>query len=55
MSVDISFMEAINGVNKKISFDKKGVCPTCSGSKCKPGTAPSRCTACSGRGSVNYK
>lgn len=55
MNLDITFMESINGINKKIAFEKKGICPTCQGSKCKPGTAPSRCTACGGRGAINYR
>lgn len=55
MSLEINFMEAISGSSKKVTFEKRGTCPTCKGSKCKPGTAPTRCTACGGRGTVNYR
>lgn len=55
VTLDISFMESVSGITKKVSYDKKGVCTTCSGSKCKPGTAPSRCSGCGGRGSINYR
>lgn len=48
-------MDSVNGTNKTIQYEKKGTCTTCSGSKCKPGTAPSRCTACGGKGTINYR
>lgn len=48
-------MDSVNGTNKSVQFEKKGVCTTCNGSKCKPGTAPGRCTNCGGRGTVNYR
>lgn len=50
VSMDISFMESVAGVIKKVSYEKKGVCTNCSGSKCKPGTAPVCCSACGGVG-----
>jgi len=55
MNLEILFMDSVNGTNRKVAFEKKGTCPTCKGSKCKPGSAPSRCTACGGRGTVNYR
>lgn len=33
----------------------EGICNTCQGSKCKPGTAPSKCAACAGKGFMNYR
>jgi molecular chaperone DnaJ len=55
-------MEAVNGVKKKVTVEKKGgkfyilgLCSMCQGSKCKPGTAPSKCASCAGKGFMNYK
>ena len=27
----------------------------CQGNKCKPGTAPSKCASCAGKGFMNYR
>lgn len=48
-------MDAVHGVKKVISFMKKGVCNMCNGNKCKPGTAPTKCGACGGKGFMNYR
>jgi hypothetical protein len=48
-------MEAIQGAQKIVSFDRISVCTTCHGSKCKPGSSPSVCTSCGGSGQVMYK
>jgi molecular chaperone DnaJ len=53
--MEIDFMESIKGASKNIVFEKKGVCITCNGSKAKPGTSPTRCSACGGKGTVNYR
>ena len=45
INMEIDFMESIKGSKKTVNFEKKGVCPTCSGTKSKPGTSPSRCSA----------
>ena len=45
----------INNNNNNNINNIKGVCVTCKGSKCKPGTAPGRCTTCGGKGSMNYR
>lgn len=55
LNVEINFMEAVNGALKEINFQKTGVCQTCSGSKCKPGTTPVKCSSCGGKGHVNYR
>jgi len=55
LNLDLSFYEAVNGCKKAIPIEKKGVCNTCKGSKCKPGTAPSKCFTCGGRGIVNMR
>lgn len=48
-------MDSVNGVKKEIQFDKRGICKTCNGSKCRPGTAPTKCGGCAGRGTVNFR
>jgi molecular chaperone DnaJ len=46
----LEFMEAAFGTEKSISIEKAEVCPTCSGSGCKPGTQPEACNYCGGTG-----
>ncbi|TMG25701.1 MAG: molecular chaperone DnaJ [Chloroflexi bacterium] len=48
----ITFEEAILGVEKEIEFPVLERCPTCSGSGAKPGTSPTTCPQCNGRGEV---
>ncbi|EGR29590.1 hypothetical protein IMG5_152740, partial [Ichthyophthirius multifiliis] len=55
VNIDASFLEAINGFEKKVSYTRKGACSVCKGSKCKDGTSPIRCSACAGKGSVNHR
>ncbi len=55
VNLDISFMEAIQGCQKTVSFDRVTICSTCNGNRCRPGTSPSQCTQCGGSGRVFYK
>lgn len=55
INLEIDFFEAVNGVSKEVSYRMRDVCGTCSGSKCKPGTSPTKCHQCSGKGTVNYR
>lgn len=55
INLEINFMESVNGARKEILFEKRGICTTCNGNKCKPGTAPSKCTGCGGKGYVNFR
>ncbi|MEA2608124.1 MAG: molecular chaperone DnaJ [Chloroflexota bacterium] len=48
----ITFAEAIKGVEKEIEFPVLLRCETCSGSGAKPGTEPTVCPQCNGRGEV---
>ncbi len=48
----ISFEEAILGTQKEIEFPVLARCDTCAGTGAKPGTAPSTCPQCNGRGEV---
>ncbi|GIG27539.1 molecular chaperone DnaJ [Cellulomonas marina] len=50
--LDIDLAEAAFGVHREIPVDTAVVCPTCSGTCCRPGTSPRTCEVCGGRGSV---
>lgn len=50
--IDLSFEEAIFGIDKEIEITRDEVCSTCNGSGAEPGTSPVRCTTCSGSGEV---
>lgn len=55
LNLELSFMEAINGITKEVTFRVQDTCGTCKGSKCKPGTSPTNCGTCKGKGSVSYR
>ena len=48
--VSLSFDQAINGTQIKVSVPKQTRCSTCHGSGAKPGTSPTTCPRCQGRG-----
>lgn len=48
----VGFEDAVHGVTTSVRFTADASCSTCNGSGAKPGTAPERCGACSGTGSV---
>jgi molecular chaperone DnaJ len=50
--VDLTFEEAVFGVDKEIEFTRDEVCSSCNGSGAEPGTSPTRCATCGGRGEV---
>jgi len=50
--VDLTFKEAVFGVEKEIEITRDEVCSTCNGSGAKPGTTPIRCPTCNGTGEV---
>lgn len=52
VDVEISFMEAVRGVDKTIEITKHDTCSACVGSGTAPGTRPSRCRHCGGHGQV---
>lgn len=55
LNLEIDFMDAINGFQKEVSYRIKDSCATCKGTKCKPGTSTTKCTTCSGKGTMNYR
>jgi len=48
----ITFDEAVRGMEKEIEFDLLDRCQTCTGTGATPGSVPSTCTMCGGRGEV---
>ena len=52
LKVDLEFAEEAFGVHKELTFDTAVTCGTCHGSCARPGTAPTQCQVCGGRGSV---
>ena len=48
----IAFEEAIEGIQKEIEFPVLARCETCSGSGAAPGTQPTTCPQCNGRGEI---
>lgn len=50
MSLEIDFMDAVNGANKNVTYVRTETCGTCKGTKAKPGTSASTCGGCGGTG-----
>ncbi len=48
--VSLGFDQAVNGAQVSVSVPKAERCTTCHGSGAKPGTAPTTCPRCDGRG-----
>ena len=51
-AIQLTFEEAVFGVDKEIEITRDEICTTCRGSGAEPGTTPTRCTTCGGRGEV---
>jgi molecular chaperone DnaJ len=50
--LEISFMEAVHGVEKEVEVTKRETCWTCEGTGARPGHRPQTCPSCGGRGQV---
>ena len=50
--LDLTFEQAIFGVEKEVEITRDEVCETCSGKGAEPGTSAVRCNACGGAGEV---
>jgi len=51
-SVVLTFEEAVHGTEKEIGITRDEICDVCNRTGAEPGTKPSTCTTCSGRGEV---
>ncbi|KAJ7949122.1 chaperone protein DnaJ-like [Quillaja saponaria] len=49
-SIELSFMEAVQGCTKNITFQTELLCEACGGSGVPPGTRPETCRRCRGSG-----
>lgn len=52
IDLELSFSEAVFGVERKVRFTKTASCETCKGSGAKPGSAMKTCTTCKGEGRI---
>jgi len=50
--VDLTFEEAVFGVEKTVELTRNEACGNCHGSGAEPGSSPQRCSTCGGRGEV---
>jgi len=50
--VELTLSEVAKGTEKTIEFTRQDLCPDCHGSGAAPGTQPTRCPLCNGRGQV---
>ncbi|WVZ00271.1 hypothetical protein V8G54_026340 [Vigna mungo] len=48
--IELSFMEAVRGCTKNVTFQTEVLCNTCGGSGVPPGTRPETCKRCKGSG-----
>lgn len=52
LKLELTFEEAVFGVEKEVEFTRDETCSTCQGKGAAPGTSPVRCTSCNGSGEV---
>ena len=50
--LDLTFEEAVFGVEKEVEITRDELCSTCNGTGAEPGTTPVRCPTCNGTGEV---
>lgn len=50
--IPITLEEAYEGCDKEIKITRSELCPTCNGSKAKPGSNPETCKTCGGTGQI---
>ena len=51
-TIRIDLTEAFHGCKRELRITRHESCEICSGSGCKPGTAPGKCATCGGQGQV---
>lgn len=54
-TLNLTFEEAVFGIEKEISISKNENCDTCNGTGSKPGSNPKTCDKCGGTGQVRYQ
>ncbi|MBU1557520.1 molecular chaperone DnaJ [Patescibacteria group bacterium] len=53
IDIELSFKDAVFGVNRKVSLTKNSVCDICNGSGAKAGSEMVTCSSCNGNGQVH--
>ena len=51
-TLDLTFEEAVFGVERELTFTRFEPCDSCNGTRMKDGASPARCTQCNGSGEV---
>ncbi len=54
-TINLSFLDAIKGCTKTVSYMRNESCPACSGTGAKGGTAFKKCDRCGGNGRVKFQ
>ena len=54
-TINLTFEEAVFGVEKEITVDRSEKCETCNGSGAKAGTSKKTCSTCNGQGQVRVQ
>ncbi|HUO50755.1 MAG TPA: molecular chaperone DnaJ [Candidatus Paceibacterota bacterium] len=52
IDIELTFREAVFGVERRVLISKMSVCETCGGNGAKKGTKLTNCTTCNGKGSI---
>ncbi|CAK7330743.1 unnamed protein product [Dovyalis caffra] len=55
VSIELSFMEAVQGCTKTVTFQTDVPCETCGGEGVPPGVKPQMCKRCKGRGVISMQ
>ncbi|MFH2008089.1 MAG: molecular chaperone DnaJ [bacterium] len=55
VELNLTFMEAVRGVSKKVTLTRHVPCEHCIGTGAKPGTSPVTCMTCNGQGAVMFR
>jgi len=53
--LEISFAEAAKGTEAALQIPRQEICETCKGNGAAPGTTPTTCPQCQGRGQIRYQ
>jgi molecular chaperone DnaJ len=55
LEIEITLEEAASGLEKEITLNRAEQCPTCQGTKLRPGTKKAVCPSCGGRGQIRHQ
>ncbi|MCX6576629.1 MAG: molecular chaperone DnaJ, partial [Candidatus Aminicenantes bacterium] len=55
LEIEISLEEAAAGIEKEISLNRAEFCPTCQGTRLRPGARKAACPTCGGRGQIRHQ